>query len=205
MESAERLRHWRLEQGFTQGELGNRLGMTQSAISDLENGRRKISTGFLQRLCKHFNLEEDYFFQTVQEEDVEMVPLMEARPYCGMGGEETSGRIQGSHPFRSDFLARKGQPKRMRLFRLVGDSMSPTLLEGDMVMVDLSQRHVASGRIYMIRIGPELAMKRLEHRPGGVLLIKSDNRNYSDIVINTREEAEDVEVLGRMVWSCREY
>lgn len=83
--------------------------------------------------------------------------------------------------------------------------MSPTLLEGDMVMVDLSQRHVASGRIYMIRIGPELAMKRLEHRPGGVLLIKSDNRNYSDIVINTREEAEDVEVLGRMVWSCREY
>ena len=83
--------------------------------------------------------------------------------------------------------------------------MSPTLNEGVMVMVDTSQTsQVVSGKIYMLRIGDELMMKRLENRPNNILLLQSDNPRYSPIELNTHEE-NDVEIFGRMVWSCREY
>ena len=92
----------------------------------------------------------------------------------------------------------------MRLFFVAGDSMSPTLNEGDMVMVDMGQQSVTSGKIYMLRVGEELMMKRLENRPNGILLIRSDNPTYEAIELQTHVE-NDVEIFGRMVWSCREY
>jgi phage repressor protein C with HTH and peptisase S24 domain len=92
----------------------------------------------------------------------------------------------------------------MKLFEVAGDSMAPTLMDGDLIMVNLREKNVRSGCIYLVRMEDELMVKRLENRPGGVLLIRSDNRAYEDIPVN-RGSGADVETLGRMVWSCREY
>ena len=75
----------------------------------------------------------------------------------------------------------------------------------DLILVNLKEKHVRSGYVYLIRIGNELMVKRLENRPGGVLLIRSDNPDYEDIPVNLEEVDGDIEIHGRMVWSCREY
>lgn len=75
----------------------------------------------------------------------------------------------------------------MRLFRVAGDSMEPTLHDGDMIMINQGERAVHTGRVYLMRLGDELMVKRLETRPGGVLLIRSDNSCYDPVPVNVAE------------------
>lgn len=50
------LRGLRGREGFTQAELAARLGVSQNAISEMENGKRPISTKMAKRLGEEFNL-----------------------------------------------------------------------------------------------------------------------------------------------------
>lgn len=201
------LKYWRTKKRMTQSALAALLGVKQNTISAWENGTRTPGMDDLDSLCTIYKV-SFVAFLTKQDEDLpefSPVPLLAARPRGGSGGLETEDDIQSWYSFHTDFLLRKGNPQKMRLFFIAGDSMAPTLNEGDMVMVDTAQiGGVISGKIYMLRIGEELMMKRLENRPNGILLIRSDNPSYEPIEINTHEE-NDVEIYGRMVWSCREY
>lgn len=49
---AEKLRQLRIEQGLTQGELGERTGLSASAIGMYEQGRREPGHEILARLCR---------------------------------------------------------------------------------------------------------------------------------------------------------
>lgn len=46
------VQQWMLEHGITQGQLGARLGITQSAVSRLLTGRRRPSIGVLVKLAR---------------------------------------------------------------------------------------------------------------------------------------------------------
>lgn len=48
---AERVRH-----GWTQSQLGERIGLSQSVISDLENGKRAADLDDLIALCEHLGV-----------------------------------------------------------------------------------------------------------------------------------------------------
>ena len=59
------------------------------------------------------------------DDDVDMitVPLVVARLSAGSGSLEVSSEQEGGYAFRSDFLHRKGNPRRMVLMRVSGDGM----------------------------------------------------------------------------------
>ena len=135
--------------------------------------------------------------------EFKLVPLVKARPICGTGGLETDGDFIGWYSFKLDFLVRKGNPDAMRLFMVQGDSMEPTILKSDMVLIDTDQKHPSTGQIVLARIDDELVLKRVEKKPG-IIILKSDNQNYEPIPI-TADIVDGVEIHGRMVWSCREY
>lgn len=203
---AKALKFWRQKRELTQAQLAKKAGYGQNTISGWETGNREPSWDDIENLCSKLDVSLIDFLtcnDAVYPESYH-VPLVKARPYAGSGGLETDGDYIGWYSFHTDFLCRKGSPDYMRLFEVAGDSMTPTLNDGDMILVDLHQKDVQSGRIYLLRIGEELMVKRLERRPGGILIIKSDNTNYEPIPVKI-EQAPDVEVFGRMVWSCREY
>ena len=50
------LRGLRGREDITQAELADRLGVSQNAISEMENGKRPISTKMAKRLGEEFNL-----------------------------------------------------------------------------------------------------------------------------------------------------
>lgn len=135
--------------------------------------------------------------------EYKLVPLVKARPSCGTGSLETDGDFIGWYSFKLDFLVRKGTPEAMRLFFVDGNSMEPTILKGDMVLIDTSQKQPSTGQIVLARIDDELVLKRVEKKPG-IIILKSDNSNYDPIPI-TPDIVDGVEIHGKMVWSCREY
>lgn len=94
------------------------------------------------------------------------------------------------------------QPSDLSLIRVRGDSMSPTLVDGDEIMVDSSD---AAARlrdgIYVLRRDDELIVKRLAVNPSNRLVtVRSDNPAYP-----TWPDCDPATLtpIGRVVWSGR--
>lgn len=80
--------------------------------------------------------------------------------------------------------------------KAVGDSMSPTLLDGDIVLVDTCQQTPrVADRIWVLTWGGMGMVKRLRGRPDGGLSLLSDNPSVSPEVAYDGE----ARVLGRVV------
>jgi len=57
----ERLKSLRLKQKMNQSEFGSRIGLTTSAISDIERGKVKtITEGNIKLICREFNINEEW-------------------------------------------------------------------------------------------------------------------------------------------------
>jgi len=104
--------------------------------------------------------------------------------------------------FRREWLKVKGNPDNMSLIRVQGDSMNPTLMPGDLVLVDHSRTDIPSqGGIYAISIDHEILIKRLQLLySGGKIMIISDNKQYPSQDI----EAEKIIINGKVIWYARE-
>ena len=104
--------------------------------------------------------------------------------------------------FRKEWFNKKGDPHNMSLIKVSGDSMEPTLLSGDLVMVDHSRTSVSSpGGIYAISIDHEILIKRLQliYQDGKILVI-SDNKQYPSQEINS----DKITINGKVIWYARE-
>jgi transcriptional regulator with XRE-family HTH domain len=133
-----------------------------------------------------------------------LVPMVEARLSAGQGSFETDGTIEKHYAFRSDFLRRKGKVEEMVLMRVEGDSMTPEIKHGDVVLIDQSQRRLLAGRIYAVGVEDVVYLKITNTAPGKVIL-SSFNRDYRPLEIDTRGDLEsNVRIIGRCIWVCRE-
>jgi phage repressor protein C with HTH and peptisase S24 domain len=89
-------------------------------------------------------------------------------------------------------------PRNLLLIETVGDSMTPTLEDADLLLVDLSEPRFRHDGIYVLRRDDELEVKRLQRRPDGHLNIISDNSAYGPSVV----DADSVQVIGRVIWAA---
>ncbi|MDO9094462.1 MAG: S24 family peptidase [Rubrivivax sp.] len=83
------------------------------------------------------------------------------------------------------------------LLDVSGNSMEPTLWDGETILVDLHLREVASGGVYVLRDGEELLVKRLQRLIGGGVGVVSDNSNFRSQEV---EDPAQLNVIGRVVW-----
>ena len=90
----------------------------------------------------------------------------------------------------------------LSIVRVEGDSMSPTLNDGDDILVDLGDagERLRDG-IYVLRIDDALVVKRLALNPvGRRVTVQSDNPAYPDWPDCGLDE---INCIGRVIWSGR--
>jgi phage repressor protein C with HTH and peptisase S24 domain len=83
----------------------------------------------------------------------------------------------------------------LSVIEVEGDSMEPTLRDGDEILVDRAPRPLRSG-LHVIRLDDVLLVKRLEPGPSGTLQVISDNPAYPRL----ERPRADIAILGRVVW-----
>lgn len=134
-----------------------------------------------------------------------LVPKVRARLAAGTGSLETDSDVIGYYAFKTDFLRRKGRAKRMVLMDVAGDSMEPDIWSGDTVLIDESQNEIIAGGLFAVGLDQEVYVKYLDKIPGK-LVLRSKNPQYTPIEVDMNGEISgSVRIIGRVVWSCREY
>lgn len=83
-----------------------------------------------------------------------------------------------------------------------GDSMEPTLRDGDYVLIDENTTFGVNG-IYAIQFGGQILIKRLQFKMDGAVLIISDNNKYQSETFNPLENQLPFQVLGIKVLSIQ--
>lgn len=109
--------------------------------------------------------------------------------------------LAGDIAFTFDWLRRNmGQTVgQLSLVQVEGTSMSPTLLDGETIMIDEGISEVVADDIYVLEIYGRRLVKRVQHLFDGTLVLISDNNAYQAERL-PRDVARDVRVVGRMVW-----
>lgn len=83
--------------------------------------------------------------------------------------------------------------------RVMGDSMQPTLLDGDTIVIDRGVRELSVDAIYVVHMLGQRLVKRVQRKFDGSVVIISDNTAYERETV-PRARVGEIEVLGRMVW-----
>lgn len=129
------------------------------------------------------------------------VPLLDVQPAAGSDvGTRGGGERLGTFAFERSYVTEHwGAVTSLVAVRVRGDSMEPTLAEGEEIVVDRTKTHVDVSGLYVFSLGGDLLVKRVQRRLDGSLLVRSDNPAYETEVVGPEAQA-DFEVLGRVVW-----
>lgn len=136
-------------------------------------------------------------------DDVIEVPFLKDIEFaCGDGRVHSEDHNGFKLRFSKSTLRRVGantDGSGVLCFPAAGDSMEPIIPDGTTVAVDTNNKRIVDGKLYAIGqddggSGQLKRIKQLYRKPGGVLTIRSFNREDEE----ARED--EVEIIGRVFW-----
>lgn len=202
--------------------LGSKIGIDQATIMRYENNQRLPDTEFVAKLCRLYNVSTDWLIygdstafsvdvsgyqvgltEVKEGDEVYPVPVISGQLSAGAGIVIEDIEIKRYMKIDIEDARALGLPKNLRAMVVKGDSMEPIILDNDLVLFDISKKEIWPGKIYAVAFDGYVYIKRIVAEPGKWIL-KSDNKQYSDITINLHDEHEvdSIKVLGRAVWWC---
>ena len=130
-----------------------------------------------------------------------MIPRLDVPLSAGNGSFVWQVDQKKPQAFRSEWLDRAVlKAKDLACMYASGDSMEPRICDTDSLLVDLSDTEIQDGKVYAIRYGEEVRVKRLYKKLDSSILIRSDNSDIHPEITISDEELEHFEVIGRIVW-----
>jgi phage repressor protein C with HTH and peptisase S24 domain len=202
-------------------ELVNEHGASLSGLSELigrnptylqqfirKGSPRKLEETDRKTLARFFGVAESVLgapedFSSVSPEKRNRSEWVDV-PRLALGASAGSGALMGEEAaigafrFGMRWMREQGlDPAMLSAIIVAGDSMEPTLRDGDEILVDRSPQTWRDG-IHVVRVSDALLVKRLDTGRPGTLALVSDNPAYRVIELSP----EEVQVIGRVVWKA---
>ncbi len=180
-------------------KLAEMTGVNPVTLGRWISGERKPS---LSELGKVFDLLGIGLSQpAVDVTQYAMIPKVKAKAGAG-SSLITTDAVLGFYAFSHAFLHGIAvQAKDAILLDVIGDSMEPLISDGDAILVDTSVRKPQDGKIFLVGLGEELLVKRLQKSLRGWLLV-SQNPNYASMSVEG-DDLEAFRIYGRVRWFGR--
>ena len=196
------------ERGEDYAGLSRLLGRNPAYVQQFikRGSPRRLAEADRRILARYFGVDEAVLGAPAAEpgRGLRPVPRLDVDAAAGAGAFDGDERGGGHIAFDPAWLRRvaRGAPDQLSIIRVAGDSMMPTLADGDDILVD---RGDAGARlrdgIYVLRIDDALVVKRLALNPASrTLSIRSDNPAYPGW---PDCDLAAVDIVGRVVWAGR--
>jgi phage repressor protein C with HTH and peptisase S24 domain len=205
-------------QNLSQSELARRVGISQSAVAQLLS-RGGQGSKHIHAIARELHTTPAFLMgeiddpsekavqlpsaSTVAEQlDAVLLPEVEVSYSMGGGADISDWPVVRQVPFSRDWLRTltSSPASDLMVARGDGDSMQPTILDGDLTIIDRGQQTMRQqDRIWALSYGGFGMIKRLRALPDGSLQINSDNTAVTPILA-TDDEAF---LIGRVVGVIR--
>lgn len=225
MTQADRLNLLLAQKNLTHADLALAIGVSRQAVQKWASGRSAPKGTNLAKICQFFDVTtewmtrgEDHLQQVLKVESVGSyheddptpdgyVAIPEYRITFGAGSDEppTIEEEQNSRKalYRQDFFDAHGvKAENCKRYKVHGDSMQPTLNDGDTVLVVENPERIVDGDVYVFSVRNEMMIKRLYRRANGTIVIHSDNEDgrYIDEEMTPEDqEREYFRVYGHAI------
>lgn len=207
------------ERGITQDKMAEELGITQGAVSQYLNGKIPMNYRTLMVFCQALgvdateirtDLPEQRLVSSTAAEDADWTAVTGYSQAAGLGAsgaEATEYAETHSLHFKKTSLRRRGILGRpLAVYYGRGDSMEPTITDGDAILFDTSDTRVIDGVMYLIQVhgaaNPEYYVKRAEVLDGTVYFRSDNPHGDHDWRKPKRMDSkrEPITVVGRVHW-----
>ena len=195
-----KIRDYRLQKGLTQTELADLIGVKGQTISRYEKDQRDVRQDVIKKIAKALDVTPGMLMGW-SDPEVEAVPV------------PTLGEVAGGPPIDAledsyaEFSISKALSQRgtFATFKIKGDSMSPKINDGDVVLVQYGA-DVSSGDVaicYMFDY--QVTCKKVFFLEGGKLRLQAYNEEIFSTKTFTKSELEDMnfQILGKVVLVVR--
>lgn len=207
--------------GMTQVALAKAVGISQQAVMELESGRAKgtkhtakfaralgqeplwleTGEGRMREPAKaRKHVRTDAMEASVEVANFERVPVFDLKAGARRDALGDIDHAVSFSMFRSLWLKAltATPPSQLAVVQMSGDSMEPTLGNGDHALVDTAQVNLRREGIYVLRLDDTLMIRRTTMHPATKrVTITSDNaryKPYEDL------DPDALEALGRVIW-----
>ncbi|MEM1132626.1 MAG: S24 family peptidase [Pseudomonadota bacterium] len=130
------------------------------------------------------------------------IPKLAVGASAGPGRMADNEHVECELAFDEEWLRRQGFANAaLNMIQVEGDSMEPTLCDGDDIMVEMANGDLARrDGVYVLRRDDALMVKRLAFQPDGSVSVISDNTAYPPM---QGLDMADIAIVGRVVWAGR--
>lgn len=199
---------------LSQTDLAKQLGWQQTRISDLFAGKTSIPAKRVYDFASFFGLDfkelKDYNEGKTNKipkrtrdfiaNNLVKIDVLDVKACCGSGVENWSENVIGQQMMTLPALREltSSLPENIKIIKAIGESMMPTIHTDDIVWVDVSVQSPTSDGLYLLAIGSDLLVRRIQINPfDNSATIIADNERYAPI---SHESYRDVRVVGRIIY-----
>ena len=216
--SVNNIQSLREARGWSRPHLAKLMSTTPQQVERLEKGARSLRLEWIDKAAEAFGVAPAAIIssgrsaemtdlapvvsRTVANENVVTLRSFDLSYAMGPGTNIDDYVEEGTHEFDASLLSRLTHASFDKLFvaRGEGDSMFPTLINDDLVVIDTSQTVLnLRDRIWACSIYGAGAIKRLRPIADGKVEVISDNPVLKDEIV----DASELYIIGRVIWLGR--
>ena len=168
---------------------------------------RRLKEEERRKLAQYFSISESLLGGPEEQSEMRELLTVKRHPVSVSAGPGAVVNEEVGKPyfaFQERWLKQltSTRPSNLSIVRVDGDSMAPTLNDGDDILVDLGDcvERLRDG-IYVLRIDDAVVVKRIALHPSGRrVTVQSDNPAYPDWPDCSIDE---IKCIGRVIWSGR--
>ncbi len=202
------------ERNLSFNSLSLQLGKNSSYLQKFvkEKSPKRLDEQFRKGLAILLNVDEqeltdlplgDVSAKLKLQQNIVSIDVLDVSACCGNGWENFTENVIGKYMMTMPALREltSSAPENIKIIKAIGDSMMPTIYPGDVVWVDISFKEPTSDGLYLLAVGKELMIKRIQINPfDNSATIKADNPQYEAF---KKENYQDIDVIGKIIYHVR--
>lgn len=201
------------DSGISQADFARSIKWQQTRMSELLCGKRDFPSSKLYDVAHVLGIDlgelaaynsgklekQPKTNNTNKSSDTISIEMLDVTACCGTGEEIYQENIIGSWnmPALDYRNISTTAPDNVKMLKVKGDSMEPTLKDGDWVLVDIARNFPDSDGMFLINLSTGLAVKRLQGISSDEVSIISDNVRYNAL----NKKLADVYILGKVIYT----